>query len=100
MFFKNTGMFYIPALCLLALYACWGDADLSQDKFVPFEGESLYSSPQLAEDVGIKVTASVYPSEIYYGDMAYKGIYSGLFPENLEFEDFELRLIQSKSKPV
>ena len=71
MFFKNTGMFYIPALCLLALYACWGDADLSQDKFVPFEGESLYSSPQLAEDVGIKVTASVYPSEIYYGDMAY-----------------------------
>ena len=71
MFFKNTGMFYIPALCLLALYACWGDSDLSQDKFVPFEGEALYSSPQLAEDVGIKVTASVYPSEIYYGDMAY-----------------------------
>lgn len=70
-FFKNTGMFYIPALCLLALYACLGGADLSQDVYVPFDGESFYSSPQLAEDAGMKVTASVYPSEIYYGDMAY-----------------------------
>ncbi len=34
------------------------------------------------------------------GVMSYKGIYTGLSPENLEFEDFELRLIQSKSKPV
>ena len=31
--FRKTGMLYVPALCLLALYAVWGGADLSQDVY-------------------------------------------------------------------
>lgn len=71
-FFKNTGMLTIPALCLWALYACMGSIDGSfRDDYVPYAGETLESSPQLAEDAGIKVVASFYPSELYYGDMGY-----------------------------
>lgn len=86
MFFKNTGMLYIPALCLLALYACWGDSDLSQDKFVPFEGESLYSSPngndieliyQSAEKESVVETKVVaFPKRLSVGDTFYLTIYN------------------------
>ena len=86
MFFKNTGMFYIPALCLLALYACWGDSDLSQDKFVPFEGESLYSSPngndieliyQSGEEESVVETKVVaFPKRLSVGDTFYLAIYN------------------------
>ena len=37
--------------------------------------------------------------EQYKGVMSKKDVFLGLSPENLKFEDFELRLIQSKSKP-
>ena len=86
MFFKNTGMFYIPALCLLALYACWGDSGLSQDKFVPFEGESLYSSPngndieliyQSGEEESVVETKVVaFPKRLSVGDTFYLAIYN------------------------
>ncbi len=79
-------MFYIPALCLLALYACWGDSDLSQDKFVPFEGESLYSSPngndieliyQSGEEESVVETKVVaFPKRLSVGDTFYLAIYN------------------------